>query len=221
MNDLLTRVLSLAENLWWSWNAESQRLFASLDPALWKATGHNPIKTLKLLPPERREALAKDAGFAAQLKRCEQQLAEYLKTPTWFERTQRKHKLQVAYFCAEFAVHECLPQYSGGLGVLAGDHVKSASDLGIPFVGIGLLYRNGFYTHEFNADGTTRVTYPQIDFAECPIRDTGKIIAVPMGSGVIKAKIWRQIVGRVSLYLLDTDIPQNKRKEDRDLTRHL
>src|SRR5439155_6343509 len=89
----------------------------------------------------------------------------------------------VAYFCAEFAIHESMPQYSGGLGVLAGDHVKSASDLGIPFVAVGLLYRNGFYTHEFNADGTTRVTYPQIDFADCPIADTGKIITVPMARG--------------------------------------
>src|SRR5262249_11356747 len=156
---------------------------------------------IRLLAPERRAALAGDARFIEHLARCEKELHQYLKTKTWFERTQR-HKIHIAYFCTEFAIHECLPPYSGGLGGFAGDHVKSASDLGIPFVGIGLLYRNGFYTQEFNADGSTRVTYPQIDFADCPISDTGRIITVPMGRGTIKAKIWRQVVGRVPLYLL-------------------
>ena len=117
-------------------------------------------------------------------------------------------------------MHESLPQYSGGLGILAGDHIKSVSDLGVPLIGVGLLYRNGFYTQEFRADGSTRVIYPQVDFADEPIHDTGKIISVPMGRGRIKAKIWREDVGRTSLYLLDCDIPQNK-PEDRQLTRHL
>ncbi len=220
MNDPLRRIAQLAHNLWWSWNGETQRLFASMDPAIWEASGHNPIKALRLLAPERREALARDGRFLDHLARCEKQLDTYLDARTWFGRTQ-KRDIQIAYFCAEFAIHESLPQYSGGLGVLAGDHVKSASDLGIPFVGVGLLYRCGFYTQEFNADGSTRVIYPQIDFADCPIADTGKIIAVPMSRVTIKARIWRQIVGRVSLYLLDTDIPQNKRPEDRKLTRHL
>ena len=221
MKDSLTRVALLSHNLWWSWNAQTQRLFASIDPALWEATGHNPIKMLRLLEDDQREKLSRDDRLAEHAVRCERQLDEYLKTPTWFDRSHRGKEIQVAYFCAEFAIHECLPQYSGGLGVLAGDHVKSASDLGIPFVGVGLLYRNGFYTHEFNADGTTRVTYPQLDFSDFPIGDTRKIITVPMGRGEIKARIWRQVVGRVSLYLLDTDIPHNKRADDRALTRHL
>ncbi len=218
----LERVRALAMNLWWSWNHDAQRLFASLDPALWEATHHNPIKTLRLLAPERRRTLLEDESFAAHLSRVERELARYLKTPTWFERTHgKKHKdFLVAYFCAEFAVHESLPQYSGGLGVLAGDHVKSASDLGVPLVGVGLLYRNGFYIQEFAADGSTKITYPDIDFADCPLSETGKVISIAMPARTVKAKIWRQQVGRVALYLLDTDIAANNAK-DRALTRHL
>jgi starch phosphorylase len=219
-SDVLERVQALAMNLWWSWNHDAQRLFASLHPGLWEATNHNPIKTLRMLAPERAAAISGDRGFADELARVEAYLQEYLDTKTWFERTHRRGKTLVAYFCAEFAIHESLPQYSGGLGVLAGDHVKSASDLGLPFVAIGLLYRNGFYTHDFAADGSTTVIYPDIDFADCPITDTGKIIAVPMDGGTIKAKVWRQQVGRVPIYLLDTDIAGNSAK-DRALTRHL
>src|SRR5205085_12364731 len=104
---------------------------------------------LKLLSPEQRESIESDNAFAAHLKRVESALDAYLKSPSWFSKQRNKRDFLVAYFCAEFAVHESLPQYSGGLGVLAGDHVKAASDLGLPFVGIGLLYRNGFYTQEF------------------------------------------------------------------------
>src|SRR5262245_9496502 len=126
----------------------------------------------------------------------------------------------VAYFCAEFAVHESLPQYSGGLGVLAGDHLKSASDLGVPLVGVGLLYRCGFYTQQLNPDGSTRVIYPTVDFAQLPIENTGRTIDVPMAARKVRARIWRQVVGRTNVYLLDTDFPANS-PADRALTRHL
>src|SRR5215213_8894901 len=171
--DLFARLDRLARNLWWTWNSDAQRLFAAMHPPLWNATHHNPIKTIKLLPPERRAALEEDENFAEHLDRVERALDTYLNARTWFDRTQKKRSnhVLVAYFCAEFAIHESLPQYSGGLGVLAGDHLKSASDLGIPLVGIGLLYRNGFYTHSFNRDGSTRVIYPQLDFADLPITD--------------------------------------------------
>src|SRR5688572_29721981 len=221
-SSLFTRLDKLARNTWWTWNGEAQRLFAAMDPPLWDATHHNPIKTIKLLPAERRAALMEDATFAARLDRVERELRKYLAAGTWYARTQQS-KLRnalVAYFCAEFAIHESLPQYSGGLGVLAGDHVKSASDLGVPFVAVGLLYRCGYYTQEFRSDGATRVIYPLLDFADCPIEDSGKVITVPMGSRSIQAKIWRQVVGRVVIHLLDTDIPENTAK-DRKLTRHL
>src|SRR5688572_23242017 len=221
--DLFNRLDRLARNMWWTWNGAAQRLFAAMHPPLWDAMHHNPIKTIKLLPPERRVALEEDESFATRLDQVERQLKAYLGARTWYDRTHARRRgrdMLVAYFCAEFAVHESFPQYSGGLGVLAGDHVKSASDLGVPFVCVGLLYRSGYYTQEFRGDGSTRVIYPQLDFADCPIEDTGKFIDVPMGPRSIKAKIWRQVVGRVRIHLLDTDIPQNTPK-DRALTRHL
>jgi starch phosphorylase len=193
-----------------------------MDPALFRATNQNPLKTLRLLSPERRDALQNDDAFEKHLTSCEDELKKYLGAKTWFDRSVNRagKKPLIAYFCAEFAVHESLPQYSGGLGVLAGDHIKSVSDLGIPLIGLGLLYRSGFYTQEFRPDGSTRVIYPQVDFNDEPIHDIGKIIDVPIGRGSIKAKIWREDVGRTSIYLLDCDIPQNK-PADRALTKHL
>jgi starch phosphorylase len=218
----IDRVRALAMNLWWAWNPQAQSLFAAIDPKLWEATHHNPIRMLHLLSHERKHMVETDEAFAQRLSDCERELKTYLGAATWFDRTykSRKAKPLVAYFCAEFAVHECLPQYSGGLGVLAGDHVKSASDVGVPLVGVGLLYRCGYYTQEFARDGSTRVIYPRIDFNQVPITDTGKTISVPMARGIVHAKIWRQQVGRVSLYLMDADVPENSKK-DRELTRHL
>jgi starch phosphorylase len=220
--DLVQRLAKLANNLRWSWNDEAVSLLASIDPPLFAATNQNPIRTLKLLAPHQIAAIKSDADFLARLESVEKQLSKYLSARTWYDSVAPKtgRKLKIAYFCAEFAVHESLPQYSGGLGVLAGDHVKSASDLGIPLVGVGLLYRNGFYTQKFAPDGSTRVIYPELDFTELPIADTGIIIDVPMANRVIAAKIWRQTVGRVSLFLLDTDIPRNK-PADRALSHHL
>jgi len=227
-NDIFRRLDRLARNLWWTWNSSAQRLFASVDPGLWEATDRNPIKLVGRLSPERRELIGNDEGFARRMRDCEIELDRYMNARTWFDRefsrsgARSGRRPLIAYFCAEYGVHESLPQYSGGLGVLAGDHLKSASDLGVPLVAIGLLYRCGYYTQEFNADGTTRVIYPQIDFSELPITDTGKIVRVPMGRGEsVAARIWKQQVGRIQLYLLDTDIPQNKSSRQRALTRHL
>ena len=220
--DLFERVGALARNLWWTWNPDPQRLFAALDPVLWEATNRNPLQTLAALPPERRAALAGDGDFLGLLRACEQQLAQYLRARTWFQRTATpaQKRMRVAYFCAEFGLHECLPLYAGGLGILAGDHLKSASDLGIPLVGVGLLYRCGYYRQELRRDGSTRVVYPRHDFATLPISDTGRKIAVPLGRRTLHTKIWKAQVGRVPLYLLDTDIPQN-RPRDRVITEHL
>jgi glycogen phosphorylase len=218
---IFPRLDRLARNLWWSWNPAAQRLFAAVDPLIWEATRQNPLKTIAQVAPERRAVLEQDASFRARLQECEHAFEAYLASGTWFDRKHKKSRNAViAYFCAEFAVHECLPQYAGGLGVLAGDHVKSASDLGVPLVGVGLLYRSGYYTQEIKADGSTRVIYPQLNFADHPVHDTKKIISVPMAARRVKAKIWQQRVGRVSLYLLDTDIPGNSPK-DRKLTKHL
>jgi starch phosphorylase len=217
---VLARLHKLCQNLAWSWNPDALALFASIDPPLFTATNQNPLKMLRLLNPERLKLLETDPAFAARLTNVEQQLASYMSTKSWFSSQPVSGKPLVAYFCAEFAVHESLPQYSGGLGVLAGDHVKSASDLGIPLVGVGLLYRCGFYTQQFNPDGTTKVIYPELDFADLPITPTGVTIDVAILGRKVKAQIWKQQVGRVNLYLLDTDLPANK-PADRLLTHHL
>jgi len=220
--DVLARVDALARNLWWTWNPDPQRLFAALDPALWEATNHNPIATLAALPPERRDVVSNEPAVLALLRDCERQLAKYLAAPTWFRRsaTAPQRRVRVAYFCAEFGLHECLPQYAGGLGVLAGDHLKSASDLGIPLVGVGLLYRCGYYRQELRRDGTTHAVFPRHDFSRLPIIDTGKVVSVPLGRRSVRARIWRAQVGRVPLYLLDTDLPAN-RPRDRAITERL
>lgn len=220
--DLTHRLNKLAHNLWWSWDPDATALFARIDPALFAAANQNPIRALNIVPPHQITALESDGDFLNRLELVENKFSRYLSSPTWYARFARNSpgKLKIAYFCAEFAVHESVPQYSGGLGVLAGDHVKSASDLGVPLVGVGLLYRNGFYTQKFAPDGQTRILYPDLDFAELPITDTGITIDVPMAKGAIASKIWRQTVGRVNLFLLDTDIAQNK-PSDRTLTHHL
>ena len=217
-----TRVDALARNVWWSWNPDPPRLFAALDPAQWEANNHNPVAVLAGLPAERRAALAADPAFAATLSTCERQLRDYLRARTWFARTATpaQRRLRVAYFCAEFGLHEALPIYAGGLGVLAGDHLKSASDLGIPLVGVGLLYRHGYYRQELGPAGATRAIYPVHDFTRLPLLDTGRTVDVPLGPRSVRAKIWRVQVGRVPLYLLDTDHSGNPPRA-RAITRRL
>lgn len=208
--DVFERVADLAYNLHWSWHPATQQLFATLDPALWRSTNHNPIKTLEDLPAIRRDTLNDDDEFVARLKRCEQDLQRYLAGPTWFGREHKgARKLQVAYFCSEYAIHESMPQYAGGLGVLAGDHLKTASDLGVPLVGIGLLYRHGYYTQSLTKTGLTRVVHPQHDYREWPLQDTGKTVVVPLARRRVHLKVWLLQVGRVPLYLLDADISRN------------
>lgn len=209
--DLVSRLRHLAMNLYWTWDSSFQRLFAGLDPALWEACGRNPLAVLHRLSPQRRAQLDEDSGLVALTTECEQRLETYLKTPTWFDRTapHGSRRLLVAYFCSEYAIHDCLPQFAGGLGVLAGDHLKSASDLGIPLVAVGLLYRNGYYSQSLAADGTTRVLYPELDPRELPLRDTSKRITLAMGPQTVHARVWQALVGRTRLLLLDTYLAEN------------
>ncbi|MCK4340830.1 MAG: alpha-glucan family phosphorylase [Phycisphaerae bacterium] len=220
--DVFQRLDALARNLWWTWNPAPQRLFAALDPVLWEATNHNPIRTLAELPAERRALLRHDEAFLTLLHECERQLAHYLSAQTWFQRTAtpKQKRMRVAYFCAEFGLHESFPQYAGGLGILAGDHLKSASDLGLPLVGVGLLYRCGYYRQELRRDGTTRAVFPRHDPADWPIEDTRHTVMLPLGKRKVRARIWKAQVGRVPLYLLDSDLPAN-RPRDRLLTERL
>ncbi len=216
------RVETLARNLWWSWSRTPQRVFAALDPAEWAATNHDPLETLRRTRPARLAKLEEDAAFLGLVSQAERELKDYLRVRPWFARQHRGSagRLRVAYFCAEYAIHESLPQYAGGLGVLAGDHLKSASDLGVPLVAVGLLYRCGYYRQSLAADGATQVTYVEQDFERMALRDTRERVEVPLGSRSVKARVWHLQVGRVPLYLLDTDIRANPASL-RGITRHL
>jgi starch phosphorylase len=223
----LEPLLELAHNLWWVWNPDAVELFRRLDRKLWDATHHNPVKMLGLVDQKRLADMATDDGYLANLKRVHDELKAHLSQPDWFQKAHPdKQRLLVAYFSAEFGLHESLPVYSGGLGVLAGDHLKSAAELGIPLLGVGLLYRNGYFQQYLSADGWQQETYPELDFYNLPIEpcrytDGSPVqVRVDLPENAVFCKVWRVRVGRVSLYLLDTNLPENS-PADRDITARL
>jgi starch phosphorylase len=220
----------IAYNLYWSWEREAIDLFRRLDRDLWESTRHNPVQMLGSIAQSQLEALAEDDAFIAYMDRVYSNFKDYMAmtAPTWYEKTYGKGtKAQVAYFSAEFGVTDCIPIYSGGLGVLAGDHLKSASDLGLSLVGVGLLYQQGYFRQYLNADGWQQESYPDNDFYNMPVElerhedGTPITITVEYPTGPVTAQIWRAQVGRVALFMLDTNIPANPRPEDRDITDQL
>ncbi|MHB9033537.1 MAG: alpha-glucan family phosphorylase [Anaerolineae bacterium] len=225
----LAPMREIAMNLWWSWNLDAVDLFRRLDRDLWETAGHNPILILGTVSQDRLEEAAVDEGFLAHMRRVHQALKQYMETSeTWYKRTYANTfpNHLVAYFSAEFGINECLPIYSGGLGVLAGDHLKSASDLDVPLVGVSLLYQEGYFRQYLNADGWQQESYPLNDFANLPMelqrsQDGQPIVVVIDYPGrQVTAQVWKVQVGRVSLYLLDTNIISN-RPEDRMITSRL
>ncbi len=207
----------LAYNLHWDWNAETKDLFRRLDPDLWESSRHNPVLMLGTISQKRLMEVVEDDGFLAQMDRATQQLEDYLKERTWYQKQRsEKPKECYAYFSAEFGLTDCLPIYSGGLGVLAGDHLKSASDLGLPLVGVGLLYQQGYFAQYFNADGWQQERYPINDFYNMPLHlernpDGSELrIAVNYPGREVYARVWRVQVGKVPLYMLDTNIEPNQ-----------
>jgi glycogen phosphorylase len=212
----LSFLRTLAYNLWWSWNHEALDLFARVDNDLWDKTNHNPIKLLGQVNQAKLEILSEDDGFLAQLDRVSQKLNSYLNEQTWYEKSFGKSdEIKIAYFSAEFGLTECVPIYSGGLGILAGDHFKSASDLGLPFLGVGLLYQQGYFHQFLNADGWQGERYPKNDFYNMPIQiqknEQGDplMVEVDFPGRKVYAQIWKAQVGRNNLYLLDTNVAQN------------
>ncbi len=217
----------LAYNLHWDWVPEIAQVFQRLDPELWARTGENPAAMLGMVRQPRLDELSADLGFLSQLGRAKDLLDRYLQSARWFQTEQVEHSdIRVAYFSAEFGLTGCLPIYSGGLGVLAGDHLKSASDLGIPLVGVGLLYQEGYFRQYLNADGWQMESYPPNDFYNMPLllekHADGKVVrvSVEFPGRHVHAQVWRVNVGRVPLFLLDTNVPENS-EADRKITRAL
>jgi starch phosphorylase len=225
----LKRLRDLAYNLRWAWNHDTIELFRRLDRELWEATNHNPVLMLGSIGQDALRAAARDEAFLAHLDRVDRELKSYLTGgPNWFQKNYGKGPAPlVAYFSAEFGVTESLSIFAGGLGVLAGDHQKSASDLGVPLVGVGLLYQQGYFKQYLNAAGWQQERYEDNDFQNLPVQlergADGEPVTVRMnypGNPVV-ARVWRARVGRVSLILLDTNFAANARAEDRDITDQL
>ncbi len=221
---------TVAHNLRWCWSHESVELFRRLDRDLWETTGHNPVLLLGTIEQSKLEEAAKDDAFLAHLARVESNLEGYLAADsTWFRRTYgNSGDLPViAYFSAEFGLTECLSIFAGGLGILAGDHLKSASDLGVPLVGVGLLYQQGYFRQYLSQSGWQQESYIPNDFHNLPtsmVHDSSGrpvTVKVNLADRPVYAQIWKVQVGRVPLYLLDTNVAANLRHEDRDLTNQL
>ncbi len=218
----------LVYNLWWSWNDDALCLFERIDPANWESTNRNPVKLLRQVSPERLNELATDADFLQHYQRVMTALNDYMHpSGTWFESTYPyAGDRMVAYFSAEFGLHESLPIYSGGLGILSGDHTKESSELGLPLIAVGFLYPQGYFHQEVDRDGNQLAVYDKLNFAEVPAvpaRDAdGKdvMIQVELPGRAVHAKVWQIQVGRVSLYLMDTDVEANA-EQDRELSARL
>src|SRR6266545_656998 len=214
-------------NLWWTWEPAARRLFRHLDPELWNRTNHNPVRMLQLSRQSRLEELAQDKTFLRELKQVFEEFEKYLGRHDTYGKTGTASAIKnpIAYFSAEFGFHESIPNYSGGLGILAGDHCKSASDLDLNFVAIGLLYRHGYFRQQIDKDGVQAAINLNQNFYHLPIRevrrgDTRLLISVRILEREVFARLWELRVGRISLYLLDTDIPENS-AEDRLITAEL
>ncbi|HEY1771302.1 MAG TPA: alpha-glucan family phosphorylase [Chthoniobacterales bacterium] len=214
-------------NLWWTWEPSARRLFRHLDPELWHLTNHNPLRMLQLSRQARLTEVAQDKTFLRDLGEVHRAFKKYLARNDTYGKKGPGHELKkpVAYFSAEFGFHESIPNYSGGLGILAGDHCKSASDLDLNFVAVGLLYRHGYFKQQINKDGWQEAVSLNQNFHHLPIRevlreDTIVRVAVPLLGREVHAKIWELHVGRITLYLLDTDIAEND-AEDRLITAEL
>ncbi|UQA54551.1 alpha-glucan family phosphorylase [Polyangium aurulentum] len=231
--EALAPLTAIARNLWWTWNPRARHLFARIDAELYDRVAHNPLALLKRASQRRLDELAKDESYLRALAEIERCQSDYLHRPSWFEEKYGKESEslgRIAYFSMEFGIHECLPVYSGGLGVLAGDHLKSASDLGLPLVGVGLAFSQGYFRQSLDIEGWQNERYPPNDWHDLPVFPVndadGKRIEVAVtlpragGRREVKIQAWRADVGRVPLYLLDADFEANA-PEDRALTNTL
>ncbi|MBN2298376.1 MAG: alpha-glucan family phosphorylase, partial [Deltaproteobacteria bacterium] len=227
-NNLHERLRILALNLWWTWHPEVISILTDLDPHLWRQVDHNPIAFLNQITPEQVEERAAELVLHSRINYAFRRLNEYVEQPrTWGSiHCGNINNRPVVYFSAEFGLHESLPIYSGGLGILAGDHLKSASDLGIPLIGIGLLYQQGYFFQHLNKDGWQEEDYINLDINSLPLQRVTDsagaplIVRIDTRTNPIQAKVWEVQVGRIRLMLLDSNVDGNS-TEDRELTSRL
>jgi len=215
--DPLQPLEQLATNLRWSWNDQARALFDSIDSDVWRATGYDPVQLLGEVGPERLEQLATDPGFVDWVQGSGAELDQYLSRPRWYQTDEGAGKpSSIAYFSPEFGIAAALPQYSGGLGILAGDHLKAASDLGVPIIGVGLFYRSGYFRQSLSREGWQQEHYPVLDPDGMPLSvvrehdGSPAVVSIGLpGGGALHAHIWKAQVGRVPLLMLDSDIEEN------------
>ncbi len=214
-------------NLWWTWEPAARKVFRHLDPDLWNRTNHNPLRMLQLSRQARLLEVARDEDFVRELRAVHQKFKDYMARPDTYGKMRKESPLKrpVAYFSAEFGFHESVPNYSGGLGILSGDHCKSASDLDLNFSAVTLLYRHGYFRQQVNKDGVQESVSLNQNFHHLPITEVRVaekplLVTVDLLGRNVSAKVWQLAIGRINLYMLDTDVPENS-AEDRLITAHL
>ena len=225
----INRLLEIAYNLWWVWNTDFLRLLKEMDIDLWEQIGKNPVKFLKQVSQEKIEKSAIDENFLQEYDKVVDDFDNYMNSKsTWFNKNHSENKDDlIAYFSAEYGLDQILPIYSGGLGILSGDHLKAASDLGLPLVGVGLLYKNGYFHQVINAEGRQESVYTDIDLENLPIlpvKDASGndlIISEKIQRRRVYLKVWQINVGRVKLYLMDSDILENADEDLKEITKRL
>jgi glycogen phosphorylase len=226
--DRISGLGKLAFDLWWTWNREAREVFRRLDYPLWRLTAHNPVRMLHMVPRERLEQAAREPSFLAVYDAAVKSLGRALTTKDswWFRKFPHLSKRPIAYFSAEFALHQSLPIYAGGLGVLAGDLCKEASDLGLPLIGVGFMYPQGYFHQRIFSEGWQEEVYEQLNWEYAPIQPAvlpgGKrcTLSVPLGNRTVRVSVWLARLGRVKLYLLDTYLEENA-PLDRELSARL
>ncbi|MEP6917839.1 MAG: alpha-glucan family phosphorylase, partial [Acidobacteriota bacterium] len=223
----LKRLPELASDLWWTWNPQARDVFRKLDYTLWRQTAHNPVLMLRLISPEMLALAARDERYLAIYDEAAEALDNARSAhDTWWQARFPDLHGPIAYFSAEFALHQSLPIYAGGLGVLAGDHCKEASDLGLPLIGIGFMYPQGYFHQNVSPEGWQQESYERLSWNDAPIEKAllpdgaPCIIAVPLGNRSVLVSVWLVRLGRVKLYLLDTDLEENA-PWDRELSARL
>ncbi|MBN1547401.1 MAG: alpha-glucan family phosphorylase [Syntrophaceae bacterium] len=226
----ISRLREIAHNIWWAWNPRVFDLFAPLDPKIWNEMMNNPVRMLEMISPERLEEAADNSFYMGRYKQVFKLFDQYMEEKNMHRKIPPSPEIKsthpIAYFSTEYGLHESIPIYSGGLGTLSGDHLKSASDLNIPLVGVGLLYKKGYFRQVIDENGIQLAEYPEVDLTNLPVRliqdDLGNevLISLDLPGRTLYANIWEIKVGRISLYLLNTDIPRNT-AQDRRITDRL